>query len=77
MTGCIVCRGDYNVPPLCITCPIGYFLLNGVCTICDFPCLTCITSATNCITCSGAYRLLPQCICNVGYYDYDGTCEIC
>lgn len=33
------------------TCNDGTFANNGVCSVCDFKCATCIGSATNCISC--------------------------
>jgi len=54
----------------------------GWCTKCSYKCATCITSYTNCVTCSGANRgPAPGCECLTGYYDdkinADCTPKIC
>jgi proprotein convertase subtilisin/kexin type 5 len=37
--------------PICITCDSGYFVDNGTCLECRFPCLTC-TSRNTCQSCN-------------------------
>ena len=52
--------------------------LNGVCTPCQYSCLTCRDGTTSgCITCSNS-RLLTsnQCLCPIGFYD-TGSSVVC
>ncbi|CAD8107915.1 unnamed protein product [Paramecium sonneborni] len=55
----------------CIKCKDGYFLFNSNCAKCTEKCLTCKTSASNCITCRFLSNKLGECqLCEQlnGYY---------
>lgn len=61
----------------------GYFdSLVHVCQKCDYSCLTCVTAATNCLTCNGSQfrqQTGSSCPCLAGYIDVllTGMCSKC
>ena len=56
LNGCSSCSSsDLNV---CTSCPDGQFGSPGSCQLCDSNCLTCSSSATNCLSCPFSTTLL-------------------
>lgn len=49
---------------------------NEICVACNYKCLTCSGSATNCLTCGLNRATAPACACSDGFYD-DGTSVAC
>mmetsp|Transcript_26819 Transcript_26819/g.23762 ORF Transcript_26819/g.23762 Transcript_26819/m.23762 type:complete len:94 (+) Transcript_26819:4437-4718(+) len=54
------------------------YALDGICTECSSPCLTCESSANNCVTCSGSLvQLNGECVTScpsLTHYEDDGIC---
>jgi hypothetical protein len=63
-------------------CANSYYLSSGVCLACNGNCATCVTSATNCLTCSSPPYLQSvgnTCVaaCNTNQYLSSNTCYNC
>lgn len=58
-TSCI----SINYTTSCLVCSYGYYVLNGTCFACSYPCSTC--TATACLTCNSTYQLINgSCVCD-------------
>ena len=64
----------------CINCATGYYMLNGVCTVCDDACSSCTGGGfANCASCSSGYYSggfgICYLTCSSGDYLYTNTNE--
>lgn len=78
---CLTCAANRNTAPTC-NCDSSYFESTGSCISiryyyfveCNYKCLECQTSDTNCLTCSDANReSAPACSCKAGYFEVSNT----
>jgi len=84
-TGCTNCATGFllTLDEKCeSTCPDGSYQNGTSCQECSSPCLTCTTSATNCLSCNESWYLLNNsCVdnCPLNYYVENGqsTCNEC
>lgn len=74
-TSCITCKGN-RIGTTC-TCPPGTWDSGfDTCPPCSYKCNGCTTSATACIACSDATRVMPTCDCKSHTMD-DGHNAVC
>jgi hypothetical protein len=72
-----------NINSCLFSCTSGSFDLNGVCTACSSPCLTCVNSSIYCLSClPGFYALTNSSlscvtVCPSNSYTYNNKCVYC
>lgn len=83
LSNCLSCnQGFWNGSVCSNSCPNGQFgdTLNFICKTCDPSCLTCITTATTCTSCSSTLIFYNrQCLstCPSRFYNQSGLCASC
>lgn len=75
-SNCFFCQDTIAV---CTLCNVGYYALNGVCTLCDSNCYVCLGTATTCLKCTSnaALTVTNSCLCNGGFYPAAGATLSC
>lgn len=62
-------------------CMDGFYDIGAnPCSVCNTNCLTCVTAASNCLSCDSTLHLSLSgsvCVCAVGYVDVAGVCQPC
>ncbi|EAR81858.2 zinc finger lsd1 subclass family protein (macronuclear) [Tetrahymena thermophila SB210] len=75
-SSCNLCSLPLNSQS-CLSCFDGFYLSNNQCFACQYPCATCLTSSSNCLTCQKDYIYQQQTnSCSPICYNSCKTCSL-